>query len=138
MPDNVLQIRPLLLLLALSLAVACASKIIEEADAPIPSTDLHLVALSYDGDHIEFGPPKNVTDRPGYDNQPWFIPGQDAFYFSSMGGDTSTNIYHYDLAMGKMALKPSSPDAEYSPQNPVGNTGAITVVRVEVDGAQRM
>lgn len=126
------------LLVTLFLAVACVEKIAEEATAAVPSTDIHLIALSYDGGELRFGPPKNITHRPGYDNQPWFIPGQNAFYFSGMGADTLTNIYRYDLSSGAIVPQPSSPDAEYSPQNPMGNANAITVVRVEVDGAQRL
>lgn len=139
LPDlPLLKRAPWPLLVALSLAVGCAEKIAEEDSAAVPSTDIHLIALSYDSGELQFGPPRNVTRRPGYDNQPWFIPGQDAFYFAGMGTDTLTNIFRYDISSGDIVPEPSSPDAEYSPQNPLGATDAITVVRVEVDGAQRL
>ena len=39
-----------------------------------PATDIYLADLRVAQGRVTVGPPVNVTVRPGYDNQPFFLP----------------------------------------------------------------
>ena len=50
---------------------------------------------------IEIGPAVNITNNPGYDNQPFFTPDGRSVLFTSVrgpAGTTQTDIYRYDIA----------------------------------------
>ena len=67
------------LLAPVLLATAAASSVIAQA-AP-PATDIFLAPVRMEGTRLVVGTPVNVTNRPGYDNQPSFLPdGQSLFY----------------------------------------------------------
>src|SRR5690606_27143839 len=67
------------------------------AAAQMPSTDIYVADLRVDGQAVEIGMPRNATARPGYDNQPWFLPDGSAFlYNADMGGQT--DVFRFDLA----------------------------------------
>ena len=106
------------------------------AQAP-PGTDIYLVSVRTTGGQVRFGDAKNVTDRPGYDNQPSFLPDGSALLYTSNRGD-QTDIYRYDIAASTTRqVTATSPESEYSPAvTPAGNT--FSVVRVEADSTQRL
>ncbi len=79
----------------------------------------------------------NITNSPGYDNQPSFRPDGGAILFTSIRGGTQTDIYRYDVASGATERVTNTPESEYSPT--VTPDGAhISVIRVEADGTQRL
>ena len=80
----------------------------------------------------------NITNSPGYDNQPSFTPDGGGILFTSIrGGGTQTDIYRYSVAAGTSARVTDTPESEYSPtMTPDG--AHISVIRVESDGAQRL
>jgi Tol biopolymer transport system component len=80
----------------------------------------------------------NITNSPGYDNQPSFAPDGGAIFFTSVrGGGTQTDIYRYDLASAAITRVTSTPESEYSPT--VTPDGAhLSVIRVEADGAAQL
>ena len=106
------------------------------AAAP-PDTEILLAPLS-PGASAPVGPPVNITNSPGYDNQPAFTPDGSGILFTSIrGGGTQTDIYRYDVASGETRRVTSTPESEYSPT--VTPDGAhISVIRVEADGTQRL
>ena len=101
-----------------------------------PDTEIFLAPLSPGANPV--GRPVNITNSPGYDNQPSFTPDGTGMLFTSIrGGGTQTDIYRYDVASGATTRVTSTPESEYSPT--VTPDGAhISVIRVEADGTQRL
>jgi hypothetical protein len=58
---------------------------------------------------------KNITLRPGYDNQPFFHPDKAVVYYSSAQDDGRTDIKEYDIKTGRFSLVTQTADREYSP-----------------------
>jgi len=105
--------------------------------AQAPSTDVWLAPLSRVGDSLVVGTPRNLTNRPGYDNQPSFTPDSRAILYTSIREDGQADIYRYDLASGAITRLTSTPESEYSPTaTPDGKH--FSVVRVERDSTQRL
>jgi len=113
----------------------------QPAQAP-PDTELYLAPLKIAKGAIEVGTPVNISNNPGYDNQPSFTPDGRAILFTSMraGGAPSatappqTDIYRYDIESKRIAQVTNTPESEYSPT--VTPAGAISVIRVELDGSK--
>jgi WD40 repeat protein len=101
-------------------------------------TDIWVASLKVTAGHVALGMPRNVTDRPGYDNQPSWSPRGDLIYFSSLRGDGQNDIWSVDVTTGKQTrITTSAPESEYSPTvMPTGTS--LSVVRVERDSAQRL
>jgi hypothetical protein len=117
---------PLALLAALPLA----------SQAP-PATDIWLADLTIREGRITIARPGNVTDRPGYDNQPAFLPDGTAFYYTAIGDDGQADVWRYDLAAGRAVRVTATPESEYSP-TPLPGAAGFSVVRVERDSTQRL
>lgn len=96
-----------------------------------PSTDVYLYRLSRG--FLRRGPRVvNLTNRPGYDNQPAFV-GSTIYYTSIRDGQA--DIYSFDRA--RHTAFTHTRESEYSAAlTPDG--GAIAVVRVERDSTQRL
>jgi hypothetical protein len=101
------------------------------AQAP-PDTEIYLAPLKVMKGSLEVGAPVNITNNPGYDNQPFFTSDGRAVLFASARGGTQTDIYKYDIASKETARVTNTPESEYSPTITPG--GALSVVRVELDG----
>src|SRR5213075_1723714 len=99
--------------------------------AAVPSTDIYLYELSRGLLHR--GPRVvNLTNRPGYDNQPSFV-GSTMYYTSVHDGQA--DIYRFQNA--RHSRFTSTPESEYSAAlTPDGK--ALAVVRVERDSTQRL
>jgi hypothetical protein len=106
------------------------------AQAP-PSTDIFLAPLSVERGRPVIGPPVNVTQRPGYDNQPSFTPNSRSVLFTSVRDDGQSDIYRYDLATKATTRVTSTPESEYSATVMPGGK-RFSVIRVEKDSAQRL
>ena len=126
------------------------------AQAP-PDTEIYLAPMKIANDTIEIGPAVDITNNPGYDNQPFFTPDSKGVLFTSVrggpstalpstelraggAGATQTDIYKYDIAAnpstglraGQIVQVTRTPESEYSPTvTPAGN---LSVIRVELDG----
>jgi dipeptidyl aminopeptidase/acylaminoacyl peptidase len=78
-----------------------------------------------------------VTDRPGYDNQPFFTADGNYILFSSDRDTGQTEIYRYEIATGNTTRLTFSDESEYSPTvSPDGKY--LTFVRLERDSTQRL
>ena len=102
-----------------------------------PDTEIFLAPFSASAS-APVGSPANITNSPGYDNQPSFTPDGSGILFTSIrGGGTQTDIYRYDVASGSTLRVTTTAESEYSPT--VTPDGAhISVIRVEADGTQRL
>lgn len=79
----------------------------------------------------------NISNNPGYDNQPSFLPDGSAILFSSNRDGKQTDIYRYDIATKALTQLTKTPEAEYSPTVTPDRT-TFSVIRVEADGTQRL
>ena len=97
-----------------------------------PSTDIYLYELSRG--LLRRGPRVvNLTNRPGYDNQPSFV-GSTMYYTSVRDGQA--DIYRFENAR-HTRFTMTSPESEYSAALTPDGT-ALAVVRVERDSSQRL
>lgn len=102
----------------------------------VPDTEVFVAPLRNVGGQYVVGEPVNITARPGYDNQPWFLPdGRSLFYVSQREGQT--DVFRHDLTSGTATRVTETPESEYSPAlTPDGR--AMMVVRVEADSSQHL
>jgi len=126
----------------MALALAAFVGVVQAPAAPAqpapaaPDTEIYLAPLSRAAT-VSVGAPVNITNSPGYDNQPAFTPDGAAILFTSIRGGTQTDIYRYDIASARTTRLTSTPEGEYSPT--VTPDGAhISAIRVEADGTQRL
>jgi dipeptidyl aminopeptidase/acylaminoacyl peptidase len=95
-----------------------------------PDTEIYLVPLAGGGKAV------NISNSPGYDNQPSFLPDGSAVLFSSRRGEgNQTDIYRYDIKSGAITQLTKTPESEYSPLvTPDGKT--FSVIRQGTDNSQ--
>lgn len=97
----------------------------------LPETEIYLLDIS-----IEYAEPLNISEHAGYDNQPAFSADGTKIYYSRFD-DGQTDIWYYDIE-GSLNIRLSqTPESEYSPR-PAPHENKLSVVRVEMDGAQRL
>lgn len=117
-----------------------------------PDTEIFLAPLTKAGGTLTVGTPVNISNSPGYDNQPSFLPdGRGILFTSSRGGAAAssrasagaavrapqTDIYRYDMASRQIVRLTNTPESEYSP-TVVPDGTRFSVVRVEADATQRL
>ncbi len=103
---------------------------------PLPDTEIYLATVGFDGNDVTFGSILNVTKRPGYDNQPAFLPDGSGLLFSSVQDGEQSDIYRLEYRGMQVVQVTDTPESEYSPTPLPG--GGFSTVRVEEDGAQRL
>ena len=114
------------------LASICMSGLLaadeEEVSADIPDMEIHLFSLVKEdqGYRIENG--KNISSNKGYDNQPFFTPGNESILFSSDRGGEQTDIYEYFISSGETRQVTDTKSSEYTPKTSPDNQ-VITYVR---------
>ncbi len=108
------------------------------AQGAVADPEIYLLPLSVSGAKLTVGKPINITNRPGYDNQPAFSPTGREIYYTSTREDGQADIYTYNIAAGTtQRLTKTAPESEYSAAvMPSGER--ISVVRVEKDSTQRL
>ena len=116
------------------------------AQAP-PDTEIYLAPLKSAGGRITVGEPGNITNHPGYDNQPSFTPDGRAILFASVRTPTpairenpnlpQSDIWRYDIASKSIGRVTQTPEPEFSP-TPLLDGVRISAVTVEADGTQRL
>jgi hypothetical protein len=135
------------ILTAAAVMATISPGVIGHASAPQagpPATEVFLAPLSLSAGKLIVGEPRNISNSPGYDNQPFFTPdGRSVLFTSARGpqvskcGSPQTDIYRYGVAEGQLAQVTGTPDCEYSPTVMPGGT-RFSVIRVEPDGTQRL
>ena len=131
----------LLLAAALAAALAACSGPEDElpADTPVTSpveTDIWLAELLDSGRRLRVGTPQNATDRPGYDNQPAFLPDNSGFLYTAVDQTGQADTWRYELERGRKYRVTRTAEGEFSP-TPLPD-GGFSVVRVEADNTQRL
>ena len=77
-------------------------------------TEIFLLDITNSSGNITLSNPKNITNRKGYDNQPFFHPSQPLLYYTAMH-DGQTDIWSYNLKTGVELQITNTIDSEYSP-----------------------
>ena len=108
-----------------------------QAAAQPPATDIYVADLRVVDGRVQVGTPVNVTARPGYDNQPFFLPDGRAFLYTSIREDSQADIYRYDLERATSVRLTATRESEYSP-TPLPDGQGFSTVRVEADSTQRL
>ena len=98
-----------------------------------PETDVWLASLSDDG--LSFSEARNVTDRAGYDSQPFFVDNESFLYTREEGGQTDT--WRYDAASDSHSAVTATEDSEFAPM-PLPSGDGFSAVRREADGQWRV
>lgn len=105
----------------------------------MPNTDIYLIDFSYDNGLFDFGEPQNITNRDGYDNQPFFLPSEEGLFFSSDRTGGKTDIFLYNFQSQAITNVTRSPErAEYSPQVTADRKHFSVVTVEEDDSTQRI
>ena len=105
-----------------------------------PGTDVWLATLTSTPEGMpSIGTPANVTERLGYDNQPYFLPDGSGFWFTAVDEHSGqADIWRYDITSSAVAqVTQSAPESEYS-ATPLPDGSGISVIRVEADSTQRL
>ncbi len=102
----------------------------------MPEMDIFLVEFSGGISDPTFGEPRNVTRRPGYDNQPIFLPDGSGFLFTSFVDDQA-DTYRFQLADGSIQRVTASTAGEWAPALTPDGAG-FTISRDEPEGFQRL
>lgn len=125
-----------LCLAGFALAVTSLSQTPSPSPTP-PATDIFVIDLRITpAGNLKVGQPTKITDWPGYNNQPSFLPDGKSILYTSIR-NKQADIYRYDLRGAKTTQVTDTPESEYSPTlMPDGKS--ISVVRVEADGTQRL
>ena len=90
--------------------------------APPADTEIYLARLTVVAGALTVGTPVNISNSPGYDNQPSFTPDDGAILFTSDRGSLAsvptlfrTDIYRYDIASRTVSRITDTPEGEFSP-----------------------
>jgi hypothetical protein len=131
--------RTLILVAASCSLAACGTRVPVGGPAPAApegaiSTDIYLYRLR-GLPLVTRGHLANLTQRRGYDNQPFWDGNERLLYTSQHDGQT--DIYAIDFASSTIQRVTSTPESEYSAA-PTPDNAAVTVVRVEADSTQRL
>ena len=87
------------------------------AESDTPDTEIFVGKLSFAGGTSMVADLTNATAHKGYDNQPWFIPGEDAYYYVAVGESGKTDIRLYDIARrASQSVFTSTDRSDYSPR----------------------
>ncbi|HTL83148.1 MAG TPA: hypothetical protein VL651_15650 [Bacteroidia bacterium] len=108
--------------------------------AQMPETDIwtfnmHAPTEPGRGEVYTFTNGHNLTNRPGYDNQPWFTADGKTIYWTSVRDSGETDIYCHNAKGTSRVTKTNI--SEYSPQF-IPGTKFMTCVVVEQDSTQRL
>jgi hypothetical protein len=129
-------IRASVLVGIMALAAACASAPSIRSPAPAatgaPSTDIYVYRFARLGRGSAVF---NITNRKGYDNQPFWDGNSRLLYTSQEPGQT--DIYEINFGTSSVVRLTETPESEYSPA-PTPEPMTFSVVRVERDSTQRL
>lgn len=104
-----------------------------------PQTDIFVASMDFGDEGLVLRDLLNVTNAPGYDNQPSFIPGTHEFYFVSENATGKTDIWVFDLVSKQQRLFHDSPTiSEYSPKTAPADFGVSYIQENEAGDVTRV
>jgi hypothetical protein len=106
------------------------------ATAQVPGTDVYVLRMR-DGLLAQLSPPRNLTSRPGYDNQPAFIAEGAGLRYTAIDSMGQADIWFANPEDGPPRRLTATETSEYSP-TPIPGSDRFSVVQVEADSTQRL
>ena len=79
------------------------------------ASEIHLFDLTHHSDGMRLTNPRNISQHPGYDNQPFFHPDQPTLYYSSFNEDGRADLRSYSLETEQTRNFTQTDEREYSP-----------------------
>lgn len=79
-----------------------------------PGTEIYLLDLSVKS-NVTAANPQNITNRAGYDNQPFFHPDKSIVYYTSANAEGKTDLVEYNYETKSSRQLTNTPEREYSP-----------------------
>ncbi len=105
---------------------------------PPPGTDIWAFRISGATPPVGVHAAVRVTNRPGYDNQPHFPPGERLILYTTVNSVGQADIWSYNLSSGERRnITQSAPESEYS-ATVMPSLGRFSAIRVEADSTQRL
>ncbi|KAA3618064.1 MAG: hypothetical protein DWQ05_08450 [Calditrichaeota bacterium] len=101
-----------------------------------PGSDVFLLTFESGSRAVESV--KNISEFPGYDNQPAFTPDDSAIIWASIRDSIQADVFSFNLNTRKTMQLTQTEESEYSPTPLQVNPLVFTTVRVEKDGTQRL
>ncbi len=102
-----------------------------------PDTDVYIAELTLSSKAIVVKNPFNVSNNPGYDNQPSFRSDGEILLFAKTRKG-QTDIYSYDPESGHGGWLTNTPGgSEYSPME-IPDTNSVSAIRLDTTGLQRL
>jgi Tol biopolymer transport system component len=80
-----------------------------------PGTEIYLFDMKVKKGKVFITNPKNITNRAGYDNQPFFHPDEPLLYYASADTSGRTDIIAYDYKHEVAKPFTHTAEREYSP-----------------------
>jgi|SRR6185503_1355023 len=118
----------------IAVAAVCALGTGVPAQQAPPATEVYLATLDPSAGVTSWG---NISNSPGYDNQPSFLPDSSAILFSSQRDGKQMDIYRYDIATKAVKQLTTTPDSEFSPTvTPDGKTFSVIRQAATADQTQ--
>ncbi|MEZ0482953.1 hypothetical protein [Fibrella aquatica] len=99
-------------------------------------TEVYLLDLAVKGGKVTLSNPQNVSNKPGYDNQPFFHPTLPLLYYTAMMPEGQTDIWSYNIRKSVRTPVTLTPDSEYSPTVLPGQTQLSCIVQRKANGDQ--
>ena len=84
------------------------------AQAP-PATEVYLAPLTVTAEDVTVGAAMNISNNPGYDNQPSFLPDSSGVLFASNRDGKQNDIYRWTIASKSLMQLTKTAENEYSP-----------------------
>jgi hypothetical protein len=105
--------------------------------AQLPNSDVWLFSYASKSAKIDLSKGKNISNNPGYDNQPFFAADSKSMLWTSERDSGQTDIFSYDLSALVSLRLTQTKVSEYSPEF-IPNSHYFSAVVVEPDSAQRL
>ena len=79
-------------------------------------TEIYLFDIAFEGGEMVLSNPVNITNRTGYDNQPFFHPDRAILFYVSADAKGNTDIMEFNYEINKTRKFKETSEREYSPQ----------------------
>ncbi len=100
-------------------------------------SDIYVFNFRLDQDNFYISNAKNITNTPGYDNQPFFTPDGVSILYASDDGFGQTDIMKYNLRSRSERRLTYTPESEYSP-TVTPDKNHISCIILKRDGEQKL
>lgn len=101
------------------------------------SSEIWLIDLNETEVKVTAKNETRITNNDFYDNQPCFSKDGSMIWYASMPDTAQSDIYSYNLKLKETKQVTNTPESEYQPYPIPFYSDKLSIVRVDVDGAQR-